>query len=189
MRAFLFPFFILCLVACENPYFPKPRGYYRIDFPEKEYQQYDNGCPFVFDYPVYATVEVDPDRGARSCWLDVVYPGFNARLHLSYFPVTDREILAALIEDARKFAYSHAVKASGIQQSRIDQPDVHIYGVWYEIQGNVASGLQFFLTDSTHHYLRGALYFNENPRRDSIQPVMDFLEKDLQALIRTTRWK
>ncbi len=189
MRAFLFPFFILCLVACENPYFPKPRGYYRIDFPEKEYQQYDNGCPFVFDYPVYATVEADPDRGARPCWVDVVYPGFNARLHLSYFPVTDQAVLAALIEDARKFAYSHAVKASGIQQSRIDHPDTHIHGVWYEIQGNVASGLQFFLTDSTRHYLRGALYFNENPRRDSIQPVMDFLEEDLQTLIRTTRWK
>lgn len=189
MRKLLIPFIIFILLGCEGSYSPKPRGYFRIDFPEKQYLHFDEGCPFVFDYPNYATIEQDQDHDAKACWLDVVYPQFNARLHLSYFPVSGQTPLRELIEDARKFAFSHSVKASGIRQERIDYPDHKVHGLWYEIQGNVASGLQFFLTDSNKHYLRGALYFNENPRRDSIQPVMDYLEEDLQRLIQTTRWK
>jgi len=189
MKKIIFPLLFLILTGCDGQYSPKPRGFFRIDFPEKQYQHFDDGCPFVFDFPIYATVEPDQGHDAKACWLDVVYPQFNARLHLSYFPVSEQTPLRELTEDARKFAFSHSVKASGIQQERIAIPEQEVHGLWYEIQGNVASGLQFFLTDSSGHYLRGALYFNENPRRDSIQPVMDFLEEDLKVLIQSTRWK
>lgn len=197
MRKYLCFFIVFGLWGCQQHYTPKPRGYFRIDLPEKAYQQYDAGCPFTFEYPLYATIEPVQQTNALStqrldsatCWMDVVYPVFNARLHLSYYPISTQTPLRELIEDARKFAFSHSVKASGIEQERIDYPDQRVHGIWYEIQGNVASGLQFFLTDSTKHYLRAALYFNENPRRDSIQPVMDFLEEDMQRLIQSTRWK
>jgi hypothetical protein len=47
----------------------------------------------------------------------------------------------------------------------------------------------FTVTDSTRHYLRGALYFNSEPRLDSIQPVLTFLKKDVDVLIKTLKWK
>ena len=44
----------------------------------------------------------------------------------------------------------------------------------YDLKGNTASSLQFFVTDSTRNFLRGSLYFNAEPNKDSLAPVMDF---------------
>lgn len=180
---------IFVVVACEGHYSPKPRGYHRIVFPEKEYHTYQSGCPFVFEYPDYAQVEPDQTRDAQWCWLDIVFDDFNARLHLSYIPVNDRDHFDELVEDARALAYSHTVKATAIRQQPIQVPQHHVQGVFYEIHGNTASSLQFFVTDSTRHYLRGALYFDERPRVDSIQPVIDFIREDLDRFIQSVHWR
>ncbi|MFC3197241.1 gliding motility lipoprotein GldD [Parapedobacter deserti] len=175
--------------ACTPHYSPKPRGYHRIAFPEKAYYAYSSECPFTFAIPVYA--EMRPDRTADSqpCWVDVVFPEFNARIHLSYMQVQGEDNFNRLVEDARTFAFNHTIRATAIDQTRIHHPDQHVYGLKYEIKGNAASGIQFFVTDSTKHYLRGALYFHEKPRLDSIQPVLDFLKADIDTLIHTLRWK
>lgn len=182
--------FAVCFAACQPHYTPKPRGYFRIIFPDKTYESYEpSGCPFRFSYPDYARIEPDRTDDAQPCWIDVVFPEFNARLHLSYIPVRDRAHFNELAEDARKFAYAHVVKATGIRQERIDRPQGDVYGLFYDIGGNVASATQFFVSDSTTHYIRGALYFNERPRADSIQPVVDFLRDDIDVLVRTMQWR
>ncbi|SEL42490.1 gliding motility lipoprotein GldD [Parapedobacter koreensis] len=170
-------------------YSPKPRGYFRITFPEKTYQRFSGDCPYTFDFPAYAAIEPDQTADAQPCWVDVWFPQFNARIHLSYMPVHNREIFNELVEDARTFAFNHTVKATAIDQHRIDRPDDGVYGLKYDIKGNTASSVQFFVTDSTRHYLRGALYFNEKPRLDSIQPVLDFIRADIDTLIQSLRWK
>lgn len=188
IRLFLF----VCvgiMVACESHYSPKPRGFYRLEFPDHTYQSYESGCPFSFDFPTYALIEDDRSTDAKTCWMDVVYPAFNARLHLSYFPFANAQEFSTLVEDAHKFAFSHVAQASSIEQTRIQYSDQVVYGVWYDIGGNVASNVQFFLTDSSRHYLRGALYFNEVPRIDSIQPALDFLRVDVERMVKTWRWK
>ncbi len=68
-------------------------------------------------------------------------------------------------------------KPTAIDEGVIAYPERNIYGTYYSIDGNTASSIQFFLTDSTKNYLRGALYFNEQPRQDSIQPVLDFSKR------------
>ncbi|MFA5244465.1 MAG: gliding motility lipoprotein GldD [Pedobacter sp.] len=183
--------FFVCpiLVSCSADYSPKPRGYFRIDLPEKKYQTYSSDCPYTFDYPVYAQVQPDKNRDAKPCWLDVSYPGFNGRIHLSYQPINSEKQFNQLIEDARTFAFKHTVKATAIDEAMISYPDRKVYGIYYSIEGNTASSVQFFLTDSTHNYLRGALYFNEQPRLDSIKPVLDFIKKDIDLMIKTFKWK
>lgn len=183
--------FFVCpiLVSCSADYSPKPRGYFRIDLPEKKYQTYSSDCPYTFDYPVYAQVQPDKNRDAKPCWLDVSYPGFNGRIHLSYQPINSEKQFNQLIEDARTFAFKHTVKATAIDEAMISYPDRKVYGIYYSIEGNTASSVQFFLTDSTHNYLRGALYFNERPRLDSIKPVLDFIKKDIDLMIKTFKWK
>jgi gliding motility-associated lipoprotein GldD len=94
-----------------------------------------------------------------------------------------------LTEDARSFAFKHTVKATSIDQGIIYNPDRKIYGIYYTIDGNAASSVQFFLTDSTRNYIRGALYFNTEPRLDSIQPVLDFVKKDVNVMIKSFKWK
>jgi gliding motility-associated lipoprotein GldD len=168
---------------------PKPRGYYRINFPTKHYQDYTEGCPFTFQYPTYSAIEADKSANAKPCWQNIQYPQFNATLHLSYEPIKSKKEFNELIEDAHKLSFKHTVKATSIDEGVIAYPDRNVYGIYYTIEGNAASSAQFFLTDSTHHYLRGALYFNSEPRLDSIQPVLNFIKKDVDVMIKTFKWK
>lgn len=177
------------LVGCQGNYSPKPRGYFRIELPEKAYQTFDSACAYTFRFPEYARMVPDQTQDAQPCWMDVHFPSFNARIHLSYMPVPDAETFDKLVEDARTFAFNHTVKATAIDQRRIDLPEHGTYGVVYSIRGNTASSIQFFVTDSTSHYLRGALYFNERPQLDSIQPIIEFLRPDIDTLIQSLRWK
>jgi len=188
-RLFVMGFAALAVGACMPQYSPKPGGYFRIEFPEKTYQTFAPGCPFTTRIPTYAKMEPDRSADARPCWMDLWFPQFNARIHLSYMPVTSPDNFNQLVEDARTFAFNHTVKATAIDQQRISRPNAQVYGLNYEIKGNTASNIQFFLTDSTHHYLRGALYFHEKPRLDSIRPVLDFIKTDIDTLIQSMRWK
>lgn len=187
----IYGLFVLCLflTCCTSDYTPKPRGYFSIKFPEKKYQSYTGDCPYEFDYPVYATVTPDIQKDAKPCWLDISYPEFNGKIHLSYQPVGSIKQLDQLAEDARTFAFKHTVKATSIDEGVISYPERKVYGIYYSIGGNTASSVQFFLTDSTKNYLRGALYFNEKPRLDSIQPVIDFIKEDIDVMIKSFKWK
>ncbi len=180
---------LLLLSSCANDYTPKPRGYFKIDLPKKAYQTYNSSSPYSFDFPAYAQILSDVAKNAKPYWIDVVYPQFNGRIHISYQSITSKKEFNELIEDARTFAFKHTVKATSIDESVISYPDKKVYGIYYSIDGNTASSIQFFLTDSTKNYLRGALYFNEQPRLDSIQPVLDFIEKDIKVMIKSFRWK
>jgi len=192
MRSILYISILLIIFSgCSSggDYSPKPRGYFRIEFPEKRYQTFNGDCKFSFDYPVYASVVADSSKESKPCWLNLTYPLFNSRLHLSYHPVSSEKVYNELVEDTRKLAFKHTVKATAIDEAWISYPNHKVYGTFYSIKGNTASAIQFFLTDSTRNYLRGSLYFNELPRQDSIQPVLDFIRKDIDVMIKSFRWK
>jgi gliding motility-associated lipoprotein GldD len=188
---------IILLASCggNNDYSPKPRGYFRIYYPKKEYRQFDTIYPFTFIYPKYAYIVKDthPQPGDKlinmKYLLNMQFPQFNGTLHLSYETITSKKVFNELTEDARTFAFKHTVKATSIDQGIIRNPERKIYGIYYTIEGNAASSLQFYITDSTKNYLRGALYFNTTPRLDSIQPVLNFVKKDIDTMLKTFRWK
>ena len=188
---------IAVLTSCggNSDYTPKPRGYFRIYYPKKEYRTFDTIYPFTFVYPKHAYVEKDLHPQASEKILNMKYllnmqfPQFNGTLHLSYETITSKKVFNELTEDARTFAFKHTVKATSIDQGVIRNPTRKIYGIYYTIEGNAASSLQFYITDSTKNYLRGALYFNTVPRLDSIQPVLNFVRKDVDTLIKSFKWK
>lgn len=188
---------MLFFSACggNNDYSPKPRGYFRIEFPKKQYKELVSDYPFSFQYPVYARIEKDTQTRVpkklinMNHLLNMQFPQFNATLHLSYETITSKDVFRQLAEDARKFAFKNTVKATGIDQGNISVPAHKVYGLYYTIGGNSASSVQFFLTDSTKNYLRGALYFNNEPRLDSIRPALDFIKKDIAVMIGSFKWK
>jgi gliding motility-associated lipoprotein GldD len=182
---------LLLFASCSGNqnYAPKPRGYFRIVFPKREYTQYNEGCPITFTYPTYAHIEPDKKPGAKPCWLNMQFPQFNGTLHLSYEHIQSKKEFDELIEDAHKLSFKHTVKATSIDEGVIRYPDRKVYGIYYTIDGNAASSVQFYLTDSTKNYIRGALYFNNEPRLDSIQPVLNFVKQDVNVIIKTFRWK
>lgn len=183
-------FLALVLVSCdeeEEVYSPKPRGYFRIDMPKKEYKTFESTCPFVFDIPTYATIGADKHNNAEPCWLNLDFPRFKATIHLSYKRVENN--ISTYLEDSRNFAVRHQIKATGMNESVIIRDSSKVYGLLYDIEGNTASSLQFYITDSTTHFLRGALYFNASPNTDSLKLVIDFIREDVIQLIKTARWK
>lgn len=178
----------IALGGCQsnNPT-PKPEGYPRIKLPERGYQTFDSTCPFKFKYPTYG--QIVPDSGSRPypCWMNVSYEPLGARLYLSYRKVGDMDQLNTYREDAREFVYKHTVKASNIQENRIMKDSAS--GIFYELGGNTATAIQFFLTDSSRHFLRGSLYFRTKPNRDSLEPAIQFIKADIKKMIESLEWK
>ncbi|PLX05243.1 MAG: gliding motility lipoprotein GldD [Marinilabiliales bacterium] len=180
--------FIFLYTACERQYIPKPRGYFRIDFPQREYQVYNSDCPYSFEYPVYAVVQRHKSMSANPCWIDIIFPTMNAEINVSYLSAKDTS-MSTYFDDSRKFAYKHAVKADAIIEETFIDEENRVFGSWYEIKGNAASSIQFYLTDSVQHFFRGALYFDTKPNKDSLAPVNQFLKTDIQHLVKSFRWK
>ena len=181
-------FLVFLLSGCGDPIMPKPRGYFRVDFPEKEYRSFDSvGFPYRFMYPVYGRVIDDDSRIKERFWVNVDFPNHKARIHISYKPAKGR--LDSLLEDSRTLAYKHALKAESINEMFFSNPDAKVYGLLYSIKGNAASSWQFYVTDSVNHFLRGALYFAVSPNKDSLAPSVDFFGKDLIELVETIEWK
>lgn len=183
--------------GCDEIFIPRPKGYFRIDFPEKKYTSLKSDCPFVFEYPIYSRISRHVNSQEHPCWLNLDFPKYKGRLHLSYFSLTTNSesedkhgLFKKFLEDSRGLAYKHTIKAEAIDETLIRRDKEHVHGIVYEIKGaNTASSLQFFLTDSINHFLRGALYFNVAPKNDSLAPVINFIKADINYFINSFRWK
>jgi gliding motility-associated lipoprotein GldD len=178
-------------IACNSVYSPKPRGYFRIDFPPHAYQSFNRPeFPYAFEYPVYGNILRDTaffgDKPENPYWINVDFPRFHARIYISYKEVENN--FDKLREDAYKMTYKHTYKASSIEDSLINTP-LGVHGIFFNVGGDAATAKQFFVSDSTRHFLRGALYFDATPNADSLSIVNAFLQADMDHLINTLRWK
>jgi len=179
---------VLLISGCNQDYSPKPRGYFRIDLPEKQYIRFDTTYPYTFEYPAYSRILFDNRPTSEPYWINIDYPQFQGRIHVSYKPVKGN--LVEYLEDARTFVLKHIPKADAIDDSLIYRPEDRVYGLVYYIEGaGTASPCQFFVTDSSSHFLRAALYFGVTPNNDSLAPVIQFIEEDIRHIIATFRWK
>lgn len=180
---------ILTLVSCDNKtYQPKPRGYFRIDFPDKEYVSLDSMRYYSFEYPIYSTITPDYYSIGEKEWVNVEFPAYKGTIHLSYKTVDNN--LSDYLNDSYYMMTKHISRAMGIRDSIIINPERNVYGLIYFLEGEgVASPLQFYLTDSLNHFMRGSLYFNVKTNNDSLSPVIDFITDDIRHLINTLEWK
>jgi gliding motility-associated lipoprotein GldD len=164
---------IACLAAaCNSDYSQKPKGYFRIDLPEKKYQLFDRaGFPYTFEYPVYGNIMQDSlffdEHTENPYWINIDFPRFNGRIHISYKRIGANRF-DSLVNDAFTLSYKqHTYKASAIQPKPFSTA-AGIGGVYFTLKGNAATANQFFATDSTRNFLRGALYFGTTPNEDSL---------------------
>jgi gliding motility-associated lipoprotein GldD len=193
----LFTILLVCglyvmLSSCNAPYTPKPKGYFKIYFPEKKYLYFNQpGYPYTFEYPVYANVVKDSTFFGGSTenpwWININFPQFNGRIYISYKQIGANK-LDKLINDAYTLTNKHSSKAYSIEDSLILTPN-QVHGVFFKVGGDVATANQFFLTDSTKHFLRGALYFDAAPNEDSLSIVNKFLLEDMKHFINSFKWK
>lgn len=173
--------------ACQD-YTPKPRGYFQIELPQPEYKPLAGFDHFSFNISDQMQTEAKNDSTASEQWFDLVYPRLNARIHCSYLPVAEGNV-AFIEQESHKFVLLHTQKAHSFKEYTYANPDEQVFGSIYTLEGNVPSPIQFVLTDSTHSLFRGALYFDNTTQRDSIAPVVDYINQDIQVLIESFRWK
>lgn len=183
---------IILFASCNSDYTIKQRGYFKIGLPEHKYVTFDKpGYPYTFEYPAYSNVVQDStffeDEPENPYWVNIEFPSLNGKIYVSYKDVQKNQF-DKLVDDAFKLTYKHSTKATGIKDSLMRTPN-GITGIFFKVGGNAATARQFFVTDSTKHFLRGALYFDSTPNADSLGVVNDFLEVDMKHLINTLRWK
>lgn len=178
------------LTACQQENeTPRPYAYHRIDLPERSYQQLDSSlCPFAFDYPVAARIE-KVNGAEHPCWMNIHYPTLNATIYLSYQPINEQASLLALVQETQRLTYKHVVKASSIEEKIIYKPEEKQFGILYEVGGAAASATQFYITDSTRHFIRGSMYFYSKPEPDSLAPVIAYVLEDVRHLVESFHWK
>ena len=180
---------LMIFAACDNKqYQPKPRGYFRIDFPEKEYVKLDSMDFYSFEYSVYSKITPDHFSPQEKNWVNIEYPSHKGTIHISYKTVNNN--LNEYLEDSYSMMTKHISRAMGIRDSIIINPDRKVYGLVYFLEGEgVASPLQFYVTDSVKHFMRGSLYFNVRTNNDSLAPVINYITDDIRHLIETLEWK
>jgi len=177
---------VLVLPGCNNEYAPKPMGYIRMDRTDYSYGTlYTNN--FSFQYSGLAHIDTIPSPDKNNLWFNIVYPQYTARLHCSYFPIS-KHTLRQAIEDSYQLAYSHAIKADGINQALFSNEIRKVSGIIYDIDGNVATPIQFFLTDSVSNFFRASFYYDTKVKSDSVLPVTQFVREDIVRLIESFEW-
>ncbi len=209
-------FFILIttaifIVACNSTYTSKKTGFFKIDFPEKKYQRFDEpGMPYSFEYPLYAKVVKDSTyfdaNPENDYWRNIDFTQFNAKIFLSYKAVGGKALFKIRKADGSyrdslgtnmydkmiNDAFTLTNKNDDIATSKKDslfKTANNISGLLFKLGGNAATQRQFFMTDTTKNFIRGALYFYATPNADSVRPVIDFLQVDIDHIINTFKWK
>ncbi len=202
---------LIFMPSCNSVYTSRKKGYYKIDFPKREYVKFDKaGFPYSFEYPAYATITRDSSyfdsTAGNPYWINVEFPAFNGKIYMSYKIIGGTSVYKVknesggykdsigkntfqnMVNDAYNLTYKNDIKANSIEDSVMHTPN-NITGIFFHLSGSVATANQFFISDTVHNFLRGALYFDATPNEDSLRPVNNFLKEDMNHLINTLRWK
>jgi gliding motility-associated lipoprotein GldD len=179
----------MLLSACEKEYIPKPKGYNRIDLPPHTYQKLKEDHPFTFEYSKASRVEPHKSSISEEHWIDIIYPELHGNVEFTYKKINKKQKrLDEFLEDSHKLTSKHNIKAYAIDQAVTKTPKGYTAMI-FELQGEVPSQFQFYITDSTTHFIRGALYFPTATKNDSLAPVIEYIKYDMMHLINSLEWK
>lgn len=168
--------------GCKKEVVPKPTGHLRLDYPVAQYDYFSNDCPYAFDMNSDAVIKGKPD-----CSFEINYPKMKATIYLNYKSVHGD--INVLLRDAQTLTYKHVVKADDIIEQPYINPEKKVYGMFYQVQGNAATNVQFYVTDSTKHFVNGQVYFYAKPNFDSIMPAANYVKNDMRRIMESIKWK
>ncbi len=184
LKVFFLIVVIVTLASCNaDAPVPKPDAQLALNYKTPSYQSMEKGLPYSFEVNAMTTVKINKD-GSSS----VSYPDLDAKVYLTYREVNDTNLRQLLI-DGQKLSYNHNQMADAIAEYPFINAQDRVYGMQYEIEGNAASNVQFYATDSTKHFLTAALYFDREPNYDSILPAVDYVKKDMIKMMETLQWR
>lgn len=174
--------FILLFISCGEETLPKPKGQLRLEYPEAIYEKLHDSCDYAFK--INNEIKV---KSKKPCSFELHYPKMKATVYLNY-KIVDNNI-DKLLRDAQKLTYDHVIKADEISEQPFINKDKKVYGMFYEVGGNAATNVQFYVTDSTKNFVVGSLYFYAKPNYDSILPAAHYIKNDIREIMETIEWK
>ncbi len=180
--------------GCHDIAVPRPKGYFRIDLPEKEYTIFhdtvvnNSYLPLRFEYPVYGDISFEKDEYSEPGWFNINFPAYQAKIYLTYRDI-DNDLEDLMEQTYTMNVKNHITKADAIKEKMFIDEGNKVYGILYDLKGNTATAVQFFVTDSVKHFFRGSLYFFAQPNPDSLAPLNEFFREDIVHLIETLRWE
>ncbi|MBR9913252.1 MAG: gliding motility lipoprotein GldD [Algicola sp.] len=189
-QVFLIPLIAITFNSCGNDPLPKPKAMLRLEYPEPQYNRVDVKLPFTFEKNELAdkisNIKLDGINNAYG--VNINYSEMKGTIYLTYKEVNATN-LDTLLRDAQNLTQKHTIKADAIESVLYENPKQNVYGMFYEVGGNAASQSQFYVTDSTSHFLSGSLYFYAKPNYDSIYPAAVYLKNDIKHLMESIEWK
>lgn len=178
----------LVMISCKSEFQPKPKGYNRIILPVNSFQPLPDSLPYQFEYSKHAKIIKDSSWIAERFWIDLYYENLDANIQVTYKPIDgNTTVLKEILSDSYRLTSKHNVKAYAIEEAVVDLPN-GLKATIMELEGEVPSQLQFHVTDSVNHFLRGALYFKTATKNDSLAPVIDYVKQDIVHMLNTLRW-
>ncbi len=174
----------LTLNSCaDSEALPKPKAFLSLTYTNATYTTVNSNCPYTFEISTNANYDFN-----EQCWVNLNYPKLKASVNITYRKIENN--FNELLRESEKLTYNHAIKADLISApSLYDNFKKKTYGSLSEVTGNAASPLQFHITDSTQHFITGAVYFKVQPNYDSILPAIKYIEKDIKHIMETIVWK
>lgn len=181
---------ILMLSSCGADFYPKPRGYNRLELPERQgYISLPDSLPYSFEYSKVAELLEDTSWISDEYWIEIYYPELKANVHITYNPLNnDEALLREYMEDAYFLTSKHQIKAYAIDDIIMVSPHGKTFSI-AELDGQVPSQFQFVCTDSVKHFIRGALYFNTKVNNDSLRPAIEYVKVDVVHMLNTLQWR
>ncbi|MDP3312858.1 gliding motility lipoprotein GldD [Lutibacter sp.] len=173
---------LILLGSCNSETLPKPKSYLKLEYPTNTYSKPAFNCPYSFEISEQATIQFK-----NNCWAIVQYPKLKATVHITYRSIDNN--LEEILKEIEKLTFEHTVKANAINAVPFENYKDNVYGKLYNIEGDVATNIQFRVTDSLNHVLAGAVYFYVKPNYDSILPAVKYIEKDIMHLMESVKWK
>ena len=186
-RFFSAGFIAILFLSCQPEFTPKPKGNNRCDLPEHAYTSMADTLPYSFEYSSHAQILRDTSYISDKNWIEVYYPEYKANIHITYKEILNSDSLKEFLDDAYFLTAKHQIKAYAIDESIVKTP-LGKTVVYAELDGEVPSQFQWFTTDSTQHFLRGALYFNTQVQNDSLRPAIEYVKVDIVHMMNTLSW-
>lgn len=181
-NSFLILLSTLVFTSCSKEIKPKPDSFLRLDYEHPIYETFEETCAFTFEKNKNTNVEQE-----KNCAFKIHYPKLKATIYINYKTVNGD--LNKLLKDAQKLTYDHTIKADAIIEQNFENRENKVYGMFYEVEGNAATNVQFYATDSVKNFVVGSLYFYTKPNYDSILPAAAYVKDDIRRIMETIKWK
>ena len=178
----------LIVSACtETNFTPKPPTFLRLELPDPTYAKFSDSCSYTFNLSELYTVANAPEQGPGTCHKRIDLGPLKGMAYIRYWEMS--QPLAFYVNSANDEINKHKQKADNILNETIIRPKDRVFGSFFELQGDVATPFQFYLTDSTSRFLYCEVLFNSSPNYDSLRPTLDYLKRDLDEFMNTLEWE